>query len=234
MCSGHKLTCAVGDFSRCCCKVSADGRISILVIVLQVAYNKGGGPNGGSKVVFTAAAHTPYFVVMEPRSTPDDCGDSRVDVLGPPPSGVWLWLYLVLRILNVQFSFFVLSFKACSCTHCCSVNCRCRTTWQSKTDPLHTLAGLASCSDPLPVDPPASFALNPCDYDDSAATNDDDAVMLIGSFSTPSVATVETRGGNTRLFAYTSCPDSDGSSKVRMHLLSLAATYRLASFFPAL
>ena len=131
-------------------------------------------------------------------------------------------------------SFFVLSFKACSCTHCCSVNCRCRTTWQSKTDPLHTLAGLASCSDPLPVDPPASFALNPCDYDDSAATNDDDAVMLIGSFSTPSVATVETRGGDTRLFAYTSCPDSDGSSKVRMHLLSLAATYRLASFFPAL
>lgn len=38
--------------------------------------------------------------------------------------------------------------------------------------------------------------------------------MLIGSPSTPSVITVETRGGDTRLFSYTSCPDSDGSSQV--------------------
>ena len=68
-----------------------DARMLIFfVCVLQVAYNNDGGPNEGSKVVFTAAANTPYYIVMEPRSTPNDCGDARVDVLGPPPSGVGL------------------------------------------------------------------------------------------------------------------------------------------------
>ena len=63
---------------------------------MQVASDNNGGPNRGSKVVFTAAANTLYYVVLEPRGS-NDCGDTRVDVLGPPPSGVRLKpIYFVL------------------------------------------------------------------------------------------------------------------------------------------
>jgi len=76
-------------------------------------------------------------------------------------------------------------------------------------------AGLGSCVDPLPADPPAFFAVNPCHYENSTASTDRDAVMLIGPSSTLRVITVEALGADTRLLAYTSCPDDEqGISKV--------------------
>jgi len=75
---------------QCCKHASLMEEEVLCPCPVQVAINNNGGPDDGSKVVFTAEAHTPYFIVLEANSPPEDCGDTLVDVLGPPPPGAIL------------------------------------------------------------------------------------------------------------------------------------------------